>query len=239
MRRTSKAAITVCFTAVGLLVGLNTSKIAEASTWVPDTGASDLTTVQTCSGTSTGTGLAPRSIKTSGAGSGGWAVSIGKNTSRVLTSYSPSGSPHNTSWASGTWTVQVDVTSATTSTSTLAWTASCIIRVNSSGVAQLTEGTGTGSILLNTTGTKSMTVTQSSTDSSASATDRLAVVLKFVGDNSSQSFTLETGNGSNEFIAGPLIDNPGGGLMPQLLMLGVGDLLFPRWFVLPPWMLRG
>jgi hypothetical protein len=187
------------------LAGALLCAVACASNSIPSNAASGLTATQTCNSISTQGTFAPQKMVNSGATSGSWAFSQAINISRTFEFYSEPGYPNNTSWASGTWIVQLKVTAAAASNMT--WTATCVIRVNSSGVAQATEGSLTGQTTsLTTTGVKSQSITQSATDSAASATDRICIVMVFTsGASGSKSFTLEAGTVANEFVTAPTV----------------------------------
>jgi hypothetical protein len=181
---------------------------AFGSTFTESKANSDLTTVQTCNSVSTQGTFAPQVMTTGTATTGSWAFSQTHGTTRNFEFYSPAGVPNSTSWASGTYTVKLNVTVAASS-SNMTWQDTCIIRVNSSGTAQATVGSLTAqSISLASTGVKSMAISGSA-QGSASASDRIVVVMNFknAGSSGSYSWTLEAGNTTNDTVATPVSIN--------------------------------
>jgi len=103
----------------------------------------------------------------------------------------------------------------------MTWEDTCVMRVDSSGVAQTTEGLLTSqAISLGSTGVKTMSISQSVPDTSAPATDRIAIVMNFKNAASAtRSWTLELGNATNEPVTAPLtVISPGG---PRMLGSGI------------------
>lgn len=173
---------------------------AWASTLTESNSASDLTGSQTCNSQSTLGSLAPQAIMLSGATTGTVSDSIASRGTNVLVFYSPAGTPNATSWASGSWTVKLNVSTANSNDT---WNYTCILRVNSAGVAQATVASGSTSQSLGSTGVKSVTL--SGTAQSASSTDRIAVVLVITnGHAGGQSFSFDAGNATNDTVATPL-----------------------------------
>lgn len=178
------------------------------STFVQSKSASDLSVVQTCNAVSTQGTFAPQRMVTQGATTGSWAFSQTKNTTRNFEFYSNAGVPNSASWASGNWVVQLNVTTASGQADT--WTATCVLRVNSAGTSQATVGSLTGqSVALNSTGVKSMTISGAA-QPSASASDRIVVVMNFTTANVSpttHSWTIDAGNASNDLVTAPVAVN--------------------------------
>jgi hypothetical protein len=164
--------------------------------------ASDLTSAQTCNSISTQASLAPQALVASGAAGGSYTVSVANGSTQEFVLYSASGVPNVTSWPSGNWTVQLNVT---TGNSNLTWADACILRVNSSGAAQATVGSLTGqNIPLGSAGVVSMTISGSA--QAASSTDRIAVVLNIQSSNqhgTAKSVTLEAG-GASDIATSPI-----------------------------------
>ena len=172
------------------------------TTYTDSAAASDLTVVQTCNAISSQGALAPQAMLTGGAASGSYTVSIANSSTQNFELYSASGNPNATSWPAGNWVVHLNVTAGSSS---LTWKDTCIIRVNSSGAAQATVGSLTGqNISLGSAGVQSMTISGST--QTASATDRIVVVVNIASSNShggAKSVTLEAG-GANDTVSSPL-----------------------------------
>ncbi len=174
----------------------------RASTLTESAAASDLTAAQTCNAISTLGSLAPQALVSSGATTGSYSVTISKGATQEFVLYSASGVPNATNWPSGNWTVKLDVTTAN---SNVTWQDTCILRVNSSGVAQATVGSLTAqNISLGATGVQSMTISGAS--QSASATDRIAVVvnLKNSVGHSAETVGFDAGSATNDIVTTPL-----------------------------------
>ncbi len=177
------------------------------SLFVESKANSDLTTDQTCNSVSTRGTFAPQKMMTAGAlTTGSWAFSQAVSISRTFEFYSDANYPNNTSWAAGNYVVSLDVTVAN-SAGTMQWTATCILRVNSSGVSQATVGSLTAQTTsLSTTGVKTHTVS-GSLQSSASATDRICAVLVFTSSTgATKSWTLDAGSSANgDTVTTPIV----------------------------------
>lgn len=190
-------ALAFCLLALG---GLLAPASLRASTLTESAAASDLTAAQTCNGISTLGSLAPQALVATGANSGLYVVSIAKTATREFVLYSASGVPGVALWPSGNWTVNLEVS---TPNSNLTWADTCIIRVNSSGVAQATVGSLTGqNTSLGTVGVESQTVSGGSQN--LSSTDRIAVVAVLVnGAHAAESVTLQVAT-TNDVVTTPL-----------------------------------
>ena len=119
---------------------------------------------------------------------------------------SAAGEPNSTSWEAGDYVVRLNVTTAVTGNGQ--WRETHICRCNSSGVSQASVGSLTGQTTdITSTGVKTHTVSGAA-QGSASATDRVYIVLVFVSTNKTprtMSFTPD------QLIDTPLTGGGGGG----------------------------
>lgn len=116
------------------------------------------------------------------------------------------------SWNAGTWTVNLDVTTA--ASGVMNWTGLDICRLNSSCTSQASIATASPSVPVTTTGVK--TVTASGSAQSPSVGDKVMVLLSFSQTGPTRSFS---------YIPDVTIDSPFSGVStsPNSLMLtGVG-----------------
>jgi len=144
--------------------------------------------VAMCSGSTTSTAYGDTQISTSdAAGTGYETITLVKGTTAIGCAFeSKSGQPGITAWAAGTYTVNINVTTANAD---VFWEHTYVCRCNSSGVNQETIGSTTSQhTSCGTTGTKSMSVTGAAT--TASATDRLYIVCVFQNTKSTASRTI-------------------------------------------------
>jgi hypothetical protein len=129
---------------------------------------------------------------------------------------SPANDPGLTSWASGTWTIHVNVTTAS---SNMLWVGTCVFSTS----AVLVGSTTGQSIDLSTTGLKTMTVSGSSESVPSTAQVQVDLIFQNSASNGpSRHITYSTG-GANDTVSTP-IDN---GVIPPscpatLTLLGVG-----------------
>lgn len=142
---------------------------------------------------STGTNIGTQSknsLCTEG-GSAGGAVTVGGSQLDIGTGracvYMEIVPPSDTGWASGNWTVRLNVTTAN---SLVTWTDTYICRLNSSNVSQATIGSLTGqSISLGSTGVKTMTVSGSAQTPNAGDKVYIVIIVSVVTTNN-QSFGI-------------------------------------------------
>lgn len=109
--------------------------------------------------------------------------------------------PAGTTWGSGNWTVNINVTTAQAS---VTWSATYICRLNSANVSQETLGSLTGQTTsFATTGTKTHTVSQGST-ATPSVGDKVYIVCVLTAANNNRqiAFTPSLTHTAAGFVAG-------------------------------------
>ena len=163
---------------------------------------SSLTVAQTCNSISTLGSLAPQKLVSSSPVAGTLSEIIANGSTQEVVFYSASGIPNATSWPAGNWVVNLSVTTGSTY---VAWQDTCIIRVDSSGNALATVGSLTAqNIALSSTGVQSMTISGSA--QSASATDRIAVVINLQNTKKGGGtpvVAFDAGNTTNDILTTP------------------------------------
>ncbi len=174
----------------------------RGSTLVESAAASDLTGYPgSCSNATALGSLPPQALVSSGATTGSYATTIAKGSTEELVLNSASGVPGLTSWPAGNWVVQLDVTTANTN---LSWTATCVVRVSSTGSNLGEVGSLTGqNISLGATGVQSMTI--SGALMGTSSTDRVQVIVEITNSaaHQNESVTFDAGNATNDIVTMP------------------------------------